>query len=560
MHAYHDGLVAHLGRDETARKVLDRFCWPGGRAWVEQYVKGCTICQQNKNLTHKTKPPLYKITVPNDNPPFSQVAMDLITGLLKSRGHDSILTIVDHRCSRAAIFLPCQKTITGPQIAQLYYQHLYPWYGLPHWLISDRDPRFTSHFGRALAKELGISWNLSTAFHPQTDSLSERKNQWVEQFLRLLSANQHDWATMLPLATLVHNNAHNSTTGLAPNLLLHGLEPAATPDQTSNSDNPAARARVDQLRQRRKQAIAALNKTANSKSPAKNVFSHRQKVWLEARNLALPYGSVKLAPRRHGPFPITQVISPVTYKLALPHQWTIHPIFHASLLTPYSETKEHGENYSRPPPDLVGGGEQYEVEAIRSHRHQGRGKQLQYLVKWLGYPESDNTWEPAGHLQTPVLLKEYHRQNPVERIKGATTLDKKHPPSWQPPLPIRLGVTTLSTPRPPSGTFPLRRGTSTRLPSQLRQRKPSVEGPRRKPPPPSNTVTPTPPFAATPSASSIAKQCPETQTRPSTPQPRLTMSSTPSSEKTPPSPPTSPKSSTTAKSATSPSHPPIRRL
>ena len=58
-----------------------------------------------------------------------------------------------------------------------------------------------------LAKELGISWNLSTAFHPQTDGLSEWKNQWVEQFLRLLSTNQHDWAMMLPLATLIHNNA-----------------------------------------------------------------------------------------------------------------------------------------------------------------------------------------------------------------------------------------------------------------------------------------------------------------------------------------------------------------
>ncbi len=184
--------------------------------------------------------------------------MDLITGLPKSRGHDSILTIVDHGCSQAAIFLPCQKTITGPQIAQLYYQHLYPWFGLPRRLISDRDPWFTSHFGRALAKELGISWNLSTAFHPQTDGLSKRKNQWVEQFLRLLSTNQHDWATMLPLATIVHNNTRNSTTGFAPNLLLHGLEPAATPDQGSNTDNPAARARVDQLRQRRKHVTVLL--------------------------------------------------------------------------------------------------------------------------------------------------------------------------------------------------------------------------------------------------------------------------------------------------------------
>src|SRR6266851_5923335 len=105
-------------------------------------------------------------------------------------------------------------------------------------LISDQDPHFTSHFSQALAKELGIMWNLSMAYHPQTDGLSERKNQWVEQFLRLLSTNQSDWSTMLPLATLVHNNAWNLMTGLTPNQLLHRLEPTVTPNQTTNSDNP----------------------------------------------------------------------------------------------------------------------------------------------------------------------------------------------------------------------------------------------------------------------------------------------------------------------------------
>jgi hypothetical protein len=54
MHAYHDGLAGHPGRDETIRKVLQRFDWPGARQWVEQYVRGCATCQQNKNLTHKT--------------------------------------------------------------------------------------------------------------------------------------------------------------------------------------------------------------------------------------------------------------------------------------------------------------------------------------------------------------------------------------------------------------------------------------------------------------------------------------------------------------------------
>ena len=156
---------------------------------------------------------------------------------------------MDHGCSWGTIFLPCLTTITRPQIVQLYYQHVYPWFRLPHWLISNRDLRFTSHFRKALAKELGITWNLSTAYHPQTDGLTERKNQWVEQYLCLVTTNQEDWATMLPLATLVYNNAKNGTTRFAPNDLLIGREPPATLVQGEGTQNPLAEQRVDQLRQ-----------------------------------------------------------------------------------------------------------------------------------------------------------------------------------------------------------------------------------------------------------------------------------------------------------------------
>ncbi len=81
--------------------------------------------------------------------------------------------------------------------------------------------------------------------------------------------------------------------------------------------------------------MQALNRAANSHALTESQWKKGQEVWLEAKNLSLPYGSVKLAPRRHGPFRIEEVISPVAYRLRLPPQWTIHPVFHASLLTPY---------------------------------------------------------------------------------------------------------------------------------------------------------------------------------------------------------------------------------
>ena len=103
-------------------------------------------------------------------------------------------------------------------------------------------------------------------------------------------------------------------------------------------------------------------------------------VWLKAKYLALPYTSAKLAPKHHGPFQITKEISPVAYQLALPKAWTIHNVFHSSLLTPYKETLKHGAQFRHPPPALIGNKEEYEVEQIINHWHHGKCCQLQYLI------------------------------------------------------------------------------------------------------------------------------------------------------------------------------------
>jgi len=178
MQIWHNAPTAgHPGWDETTRRINHEYYWPGAHSWVDNYIKGCVTCQQNKNLMHRLKTPLYRIPSEPSARPFSYVAMDLITGLPNSKGYDAILTIIDYGCSRGAIFLLCTTIITGPQIAKLYLNHLYWWFGLLKQIISDRDPQFTSHFGHAITKELGIHQNLSTAFHPQTDGLSEWKNQ-----------------------------------------------------------------------------------------------------------------------------------------------------------------------------------------------------------------------------------------------------------------------------------------------------------------------------------------------------------------------------------------------
>ena len=125
----------------------------------------------------RPKPPLMPIVATGVQAPFETISLDLITDLPTSQGYDSVLTVVDHGCSKAAIFLPCHKTIDTAGVTALYSARIFPFYGILKWIISDRDLQFTAQFIQQLCTTLGISRNLSTAYHPQMDGQSEQANQ-----------------------------------------------------------------------------------------------------------------------------------------------------------------------------------------------------------------------------------------------------------------------------------------------------------------------------------------------------------------------------------------------
>ena len=82
------------------------------KEFAEDYVHGCTVCQENKpHMTHR-KAPLQPIMPEPHSGPSQMVAMDLITDLPKSNSFNAILTIIDHSCSKATKFIPCTMNIT----------------------------------------------------------------------------------------------------------------------------------------------------------------------------------------------------------------------------------------------------------------------------------------------------------------------------------------------------------------------------------------------------------------------------------------------------------------
>ena len=244
-------------------------------------------------------------------------------------------------------------------------------------------------------------------FHPQTDGLTEHKNQWVEQYIRLYtSARQDDWEVWLPIATFVHNRWPNATTRCSPHKVLLGYRPSAAEELTSITNNETVEERHQTIKEHKEAALHTLDKAAQS-TPASQ-YKVGEWVWLEAKYLTLPYASIKLALKSHGPFQITKEISPMAYQLALPRAWAIHNVFHSSLLTHYKGTYEASAQFQHLPPELVGNEEEYEVEQIINHRHYGRHHQLQYLICWKGYSAADDTWEPADKVHTDDLVRSYH--------------------------------------------------------------------------------------------------------------------------------------------------------
>ena len=249
----------------------------------------------------------------------------------------------------------------------------------------------------------------------------ERTNQWLEQYLRIYgNFQQDDWARWLPMAQYVHNAWPSSTTGFTPFSLLLGFTPEITIPSSIKSPLPSLEQKGEFLKQLQDHAQEAIKHAQlitfrhNEKRHGTSKFipfALGSKVWLDGTNLKLSHPSSKLAPRQYGPFTISKVISPVVYQLELPPSWKIFGTFHASLLSPYCETNEHGANFLEPPPEVIEGEEEYEVEQVLGQCTYGCWKKKQYLIKWKGYSAAHNSWEPAENVHAPELVKRYLDQS-----------------------------------------------------------------------------------------------------------------------------------------------------
>jgi hypothetical protein len=415
IHECHDTPTSgHLGKDKTINQVKRRFYWFRMDDEIHKYVVSCDLCQRNKPSQRPKIGLLQPLPIPDR--PWQQVSMDLITQLPKSKsGYDAIVVFVD-KLTKMVHYVPTTTNVTAPKLAKIVLREVCRLHGIPESILSDRDPRFTAHFWRALWDQLGTKLVMSTAYHPQTDGQTERANRTLEEMLRsYINVTQSDWDEHLSVLEMAYNNSKQTSTGFSPFYLNSGQEVQMPLDLSLGAaracNNPEAQDRIIQLRKDLVLAKDSIRKAQQRQGHyadqhRRNIlFQVGDQVLLSTEHLKLvgDNRSIKFANRYIGPFKIIKVVGNNAYELELPPQMLIHPVLNVSRLLPYRDgliSHPHRvQVHDRPAPECIleDGAEVFEVERILARRG-GHGSRVEYLVEWKGYPLWESSWVKKSNL------------------------------------------------------------------------------------------------------------------------------------------------------------------
>lgn len=382
------------------------------------YVKSCPDCQRNKSSTTKPLGPLHPLPVSDQC--GDSVAIDFIGPLLEDNGKNCILTLTDRLGSDICI-IPTRTDITAEQLAIIFFDEWYCENGLPSDIISDRDKLFISRFWKALHRLTGAKLKMSTAYHPESDGVSECTNKTVNQALRFhVERNQLGWAHALPRIRFDIMNTINKSTGFTPFQLWMGRSPRVIPPLVPAKSNATVtdidawhvirqletdvfEVQDNLLRAKISQSVQS-NKHRSLKFPFR-VGSRVRLSTSHRRNEYKAKGEKRVAkfmPRYDSPYTITDVDEEhSTITLDLPNSPNIFPVFHTSEILPFMESNISlfpSRRLEEPPPILTeDSDEEYFIEKVLDTRRRGRG--YQYLVHWKGYGAEEDRWLPGSELQ-----------------------------------------------------------------------------------------------------------------------------------------------------------------
>jgi transposase InsO family protein len=216
----------HGGVIRTVRRILGRYWWPRLTSTINEYVKSCRACQQNKSPTISPAGLMQITTTPES--PFDHWAMDVMgpfrEGKKSGVGKFKYLIVIVDLFSRWVV----AKATTdqkAPTVIEFLKKRVFSKFGYPRSILTDRGPNFLSIDVKKLFEASGIMHFTTTAYHQQANAKVERVNKMIGEALRCYVGRKgNEWPNHIP--TIIHalNTSYCTPIDMTPFMAVYGKE------------------------------------------------------------------------------------------------------------------------------------------------------------------------------------------------------------------------------------------------------------------------------------------------------------------------------------------------
>jgi hypothetical protein len=419
--AVHNSEVGHFGVDKTISLLSESGShWPRMRQQIRQFIQQCPLCQKlsDHKTAHTTQPFVTAAYLP-----MEVLNIDTIGPLAEDEdGNKHILVLVD--CFTRWIELYAIPDTSAKAAAGALFQHVGR-FGAPATLRSDQGTQFVNGIISELNALIRTHHDLTVAYSKEENAIVERANKEVMRHLRAIIYDQRvqkNWGkNQLPLVMRILNSEVKTNTGLSPAQILFGNTvdlgrhilhaPIAQPDKSEISLSEYMAKLLQQ-----QETLIKVAQATQLKHDSHHLSIFNPELTEYPINsyvlLSHPAGDrPKLQTKKKGPFQVVSFVGPkyVIQDLLSGKNFETH----ISNLSPFN----FDSTRTNPVEVVMHDEQEFIVEDIVGHRGaRHRRGSMQFHVKWLGYPDSENTWEPYANLRDTVKLTEYLARNKLRSL------------------------------------------------------------------------------------------------------------------------------------------------
>ena len=248
----------HFGVTATFNKLSERCYWKGMYDAVQTHVNACEECQRQNTLK---KGPSQLHPVPFPDYCFGQWGMDLVGPLKATPGGNQYIIVFTEYLSRWAEAKPLpDKTAVG--VASALIECVVSRFGCPSTIISDQGREFVNVINQELCRDLDISRNLCSAYHPQSNGLTERLNQTlVHQLRKLVNESMDNWDSLIPWVLMSYRANRQASTKFSPFVIVYGQQmrlPIEVDGEQDHESQPYCDADEEKMMSQRMERIKGL--------------------------------------------------------------------------------------------------------------------------------------------------------------------------------------------------------------------------------------------------------------------------------------------------------------